>query len=369
MIFIAVVVLFAYRGYRNGLLKSVGRILGVAAGYLCAIVFTGSFTGAVAAFTGLEGIAAFLAASAILFVGASIVVAILFWFIAVFVLRQREVSGASAFGGATVGAVTGMLVAVIIVWAFAFVRDVMPRETETLAFVDPEPAPIETLARRVASGAVDTAMAMGSAEPEVKAIGSALIESPAEVVQQAQRLSQSAELQQLLTDPRNRLVLDSGDPAAVRQLADFKKLARNPDMRDLMRSSGLADIAAENNQNLEQALAAQFTSVWARTQRVKNDPRLHAILNDADFQRKVQSGNSLELLSDDRLLELASIVFGEQETAAGMGQSTGMAPPAPRSSTNQSSEPVDTPVKKKKKIYTWTDEDGRLHVSDVKPDS
>ncbi len=369
LIFIAVVVLFTYRGYRNGLLKSVGRIIGVAAGYVCAILFTGSITSPVAAYTGLEGIAAFLAASAILFIGASFVVGIVFWIIARLVLRQQTVSTASKLGGAGVGVLTGVLVAIIIVWAFAFVRDVMPRD-ETFAFVDPEPAPIENLAKQVASGAVDTAMAMGSVEPEVKAVSTALFRSPAEVVQQAQRLSKSPELEQLLTDPRNRMVLDSGDPDEVRQLADFRELAKNPDMQALMKSSGLDEIAAENNQSMDQALAAQFTSVWARTQKVKNNPRLRAILNDGDFQRKVQSGNSLELLSDNRLLELAQIVFGDEvdlpdpvfakpkEAEPGAGEAQALKP-----------ERDSGKKKKKKKIYTWTDENGRMHISDVKPDS
>ncbi len=366
LIFIAVVALFAYRGYRNGLLKSIGRIFSIAAGYLCAILFTGSFSGMVSANSGLEGIAALIAASLILFIAASLAVGILFWLIERVLLRQERISTASSVGGAAVGTLTGVLVAVIIVWAFAFVRDVMPGG-ETFEFASrQEPAAIEKLANRAASGAVDTALAMGSVEPEVKTLGAALFKAPGEVVQQAQRLSQSAELQHLLTNPRNRLVLDSGDPAAVSRLPDFKRLARTPDMQAFMRSSGLEEYAADNNQNPEQALATQLTSVWGRTQRVKNDPRLQAILRDADFQQKLQSGNTLELLSDDRLLELAQIVFGD-ETDGGSPLEQLTSPAAAPQARQQTI--AAEPVKKKKKIYTWTDENGKLHISDVKPDS
>lgn len=367
LIFIAVTALFAYRGYRNGLLKSVGRIFGIVAGYLCAILFTASFSGLVSANSQLEGIAAFIAASLILFIAAALAVGILFWFIEKVLLRQEQVSTASSVGGAAVGTLTGVLVAIIIVWAFAFARDIMP-VNESFDFVGKqEPAAIEKLANQVASGAVNTAMAMGSVEPEVKTLGTALFKAPGEIVQQAQRLSQSAELQQLLTDPRNRLVLDSGDPAAVSRLADFQSLANSPDMRAFMRSSGLEEYAADNNQNPEQALARQLTSVWGRTQQVKNNPRLQAILRDADFQRKVQSGNTLELLSDDRLLELAGIVFGDELDSDAPLRS--LSPPVAAPAPSQQTTAAEPAKKKKKKIYTWTDENGKLHISDVKPDS
>ncbi len=372
LIFIAVVILFTYRGYRNGLLKSVGRILGVVAGYICAILFTGSLSGVVAANSALEGIAAFMVASLILFLGAGLAVGILFWFIQRILLRQERISTASSVGGAAVGVLTGVLVAIIIVWAFAFVRDIMPGE-ESFEFASSEqPAAIEKLANQVASGAVNTALEMGSAEPEVKTISTALFKAPGEVVQQAQSLSKSTELQQLLTDPRNRLVLDSGDPAAVSRLADFKRLAQNPDMQAFMRSSGLLEYAADSNQDAERALAAQLTSVWGRMQRVKKHPRLQEILRDADFQRKVQSGNTLELLSDNRLLELAEIVFGDGEGAAAALAplaSPGTAPTSQKRVDSNDAANKTEPVKKKKKIYTWTDENGKLHISDVKPDS
>ena len=364
LIFIAVVLLFTYRGYRNGLLKSVGRILGVAAAYLSAILFTGSFSEIVANHFALQGLAAFLAASMVLFIGTYLLVIVLFGFATRAFLPRDEVTAVSSMGGAGVGVLTGMLVAIIIVWAFAFIRDVMP-SSETFEFVSREPAAIEKLANEVASGAVGTALEIGSAEPELKTLSTALFKAPGEVVQQAQKLSNNPNLQQLLTDPRNRMVLESGDPQAVSQLNDFRRFARDPDVQRFMQSVGLNEYAAETNQDLEQALASQLTSVWERTQRVKNDPRLHAILRDAEFQRQVQSGNPIDLLNNEKLLDLARIVFADESEAAAAMPPTGTT----GRNTVSSGTTQKQPANKKKKIYTWTDENGKLHISDVKPDS
>ena len=85
----------------------------------------------------------------------------------------------------------------------------------------------------------------------------------------------------------------------------------------------------------------------------------------------MQSGNTLELLSDDRLLELASIVFGDAEGAGAELAPLDSPAAAPTPSKQiKSAEPrkAADPATKKKKIYTWTDENGRLHISDVKPE-
>ncbi len=359
-IFIAIVLLLGYRGYRNGLFKSLARISSIVAGYACAFVYSGQFSSIVETRLGIQGIAAFAVASLILFAGAAVLVGLLFRLIAKFAVNRESISTGSAVGGAAVGALTGLLIAVLAVWAFALVRGLQSvADIETALPV--EPTGIENLAGKVAGKAVDTAMSMGSANPEITRISAALFEAPVEILLQARRLSRSEDLLNLLTRPENQKVLNSGDYEAVKKLADFQKLARNPDMQAFMESTRLLENAVRQDQNLEDALAIQLTDVWLRTQRVKNDRRVREIIDDPEFRKTMQSGNPVALLTDRQLLELADIIFSDE---AAPEQN-------PRQPSDDDEMPAQTPAKppKEEKIFQWTDENGRVHYSDVEPGS
>ena len=104
---------------------------------------------------------------------------------------------------------------------------------------------------------------------------------------------------------------------------------------------------------VEEALAGQLTDIWGRMQRVKNDRRVQDILNDPEFQQNMQSGNPVALLTNSRLLELADIVFSDEAVASETGGQGGSGIQA---------------ASKETKIYSWTDENGQTHFSDVDPE-
>jgi hypothetical protein len=351
LVFLVVILFFAYRGFRKGLLKSIARILSVVAGYACAILYSKQVSGIIESELQLQGILALIAASLLLFFGASILVGLLFW------LLEKLLAG----DGSVSGLGTGLLLAIVVVWAVAFIRDARPLESPGSS-VAKEPSKIETLANRAAGKAVASAMSLGSASPEVAKISAALAESPAEVVQRAQRLAQSEDLSALLNDPRSRVALDSGDPEAVRKLPAFQQLINNPDLQALANATGLTDEAAAENQPMDVALATRVTDIWARTQRAKNDPRVQAILADAAFQQSIRSGNPLDLLGNEKLLEMADIIFSDEAAPASVEQGA-------RSGQSGQSGSVLQPAENVKKLYKWTDDSGRTYYSDVKPDS
>jgi hypothetical protein len=76
IIFIFVLAFFAYRGYKKGLLKSLSRVLSLIAGYVVAILYAGYVSKLVESNTPLQGIAAFVAASLMLFIAAGIAVTV-----------------------------------------------------------------------------------------------------------------------------------------------------------------------------------------------------------------------------------------------------------------------------------------------------
>ena len=258
----------------------------------------------------LQGIAAFITASLILFIGAGFAVNLLFWIVTKLLIEDETVSWPSSIGGAVLGSVVGVLLAIVIVWTYALLRDIHPT-TKFDTATQTSPSEVEHLVSKVAGKAVNTAMSLSSAEPEVARLSAALVESPAEIGQQAQRLIQSQDLAALLQDPNNQAILNSGDTAALQQLPAFQQLVKNPDLQALARSAGMLDSVAVSNQTVEAELAGQLTDIWSRMQRLKNDARMQEILADPEFQRKIQSGNPMELLTNPRLLELADVIFSD----------------------------------------------------------
>jgi uncharacterized membrane protein required for colicin V production len=352
IIFVVVVIYFAFRGYRKGLFRSIARILSLVAGYIAAILYSGQLAAILESVTPLRGMVSFISASLLLFFGAGIVVSILFWLIAKLLLDTDTVSTPSALGGAALGTAFGVIAAIAIVWTFAFVRDMRPAAVTTEVTTSSPPSKIEDFAGRAASKAVNTAMSLGSVSPEVTSLSSALIEAPADMAQLTQRLASSKDLDLLLNDPQGQAILNHGDVDALQKLPAFQQLVTNPDMLALAKSAGMLDESA-NTQTMEADLARQMVDIWGKTQRVQNDQRVQEILSDPEFQQKIQSGNPLDLLSNARLLELADIIFAEgatPESAAGK-QAGG-------------TEPVNETGKKGTLIYSWTDKDGRVHYSD-----
>ena len=359
IIFVLVILLFAWRGFRGGFIKALGRVLTVLAGYGAAILFSGSLAAWIETQFGLQWVVAFVGASMALFLGAGLVVTLIFALLRRFLFPGDEISTASALGGGFVGALVGVLLAIIIVWSFAFVRDMMPSATIETTAIEPSSG-VETLANRVAGGAVSAALNAGSATPEVARLSAVLAASPAEVTQRTQRLLQSDEFQALMQDPSNQRALDSGNPERVRQLPAFRALAVNADLLALADMAGLAD-----GDDLEAELARQLTDIWGRAQRVKNDPQVQAILADPEFRTALNSGNPVDLLTNSQLHELADIIFADEAAGTTSAQSV-----AVESEASPPADPGESKVSSSKEateIHQWTDSSGRIHFSDKKP--
>ena len=356
LIFIVVVLFFGYRGYRKGLLKSLSRVISLVTGYVVAILYTEQVAAILETDYQLQGIAWFVAAALVLFFATAILVNILFWLLAKLLPSSESTSIAGSLGGATVGLVIGGIAAIAIVWTFMFVRDMRQAPLADVK-ANTTQTRIESLASRAASKAVNIAMSMTSARPEVTNLGTALIAAPAEIAQHAQRLSGSGDLNSLLSDPETQHLLDRGDVDAVRNRPALKRLARNPDLLALAQSAGMLDNSTNNSKALETALASQITDIWQRVRRVGNDQRVQQIINDPEFQQKIQSGNPVDLLTNARLLELADIIYANEAL-----------PDDTEKSARESTQPnisLEKIPDEEIKIFSWVDEDGNIHYTNI----
>ncbi len=159
LIFIFVALFFAYRGYKRGLLKSVSRVLSLVAGYVAVILYTEQVSTILESQSQLHGIVSYVSAALILFFGAAIGVSFLFWLVEKLLPTSEDTSVASSLGGATVGLVIGVIAAIVIVWTFAFVRDMRPKE-DLDAVANIKESRIEHLASRAGGMVIGSANAL-----------------------------------------------------------------------------------------------------------------------------------------------------------------------------------------------------------------
>ena len=343
------------------------RILSLIAGYVVSIFYSKPFSVMLESGSQLQGLVAYIIAALVLFLGASLIVVLFFRVIERWLAPTESISTGSRVGGSTVGLMTGIIVAIIIVWAFNFFNQIRPNGNSGSS-ASAEDSAIGNLANRVAGNVVGTAMTLGSAKPETVKLGRAIIEAPAEVAQQVQRLAHSNDLQALLIDPNNQRVLDSGDVDAVRELPALRQLASNPDMLQLAKSAGMIDRATTDSDAVEQALARNITDIWGRVQRVKNDQRVQKILADPEFQEKLNSGNPIDLLTNASLLELADIVFSDDAPASYSGNDDSGNDDSGNDDSDKTGADTIPTQKPVTQLYTWTDKKGRVHYSDTEPD-
>ena len=349
LLFIVVVLLCAWRGYRLGALRSAARILSLVAGYAAAILFAARASALVEAWTPLEGLVAFAVAALAVFVAASLGVSLLFALGGKLLAAGESPSPASAWGGSAIGLVVGVILAVTAVWFYAFVRDLNGDGLDTARA---DASLVESMTQRVVGGATYTAVNLVADDPEVAGLGAALMEAPAETALRARRLTESAEFEALLADPRNRVVLDSGKPELVRRLPAFRRLAQNEDLRALAGATGLGADPNADPAAFEAALAERVTDTWVRVRAVQNDPRVREILTDPEFQASLQSGSTIDLLGNAQLLELTNLVFAEPGADPATAPAAGV-DPAP-------AEPTE--------VHRWVDDKGRVHFGDKPPE-
>lgn len=357
-ILIVLVVLFAFRGYRKGLFNSITKIASLIGGYAAAILYIEPANALLESQFELQGLVAFLTASTILFLAAFSLVSLLFWIARKLWFKNEKVSTVSAIGGAVIGSVVGSMIAIIIVWTLTFVSEMRPVAVGQVLAQKPADV-IDGFAKHAMGKVLNIILSMANTEPEVRHFSQALIESPGEVSQQVQRLNKSGELKMLFGDSRNQSVLNSGDAAAVQKLPAFQALVKNPDMLALAKSAGMLGETGDDIELAETELALQTTQAWIRVQKVKDNERVQAIMNNPEFSAKLLSGNPIDLLTNPQLLELANIIFAESSEDF---------EPSAVDAIQASTKIAQEALKKEAKVYSWTDDKGRIHYSDTEPD-
>lgn len=391
-------------GWHNGGLR-VGTRLGA---LLLAYALVYQETGNLAAFISekgwLTGVLVWPAASGTLFVSGSVMFGImgsLFMYVAP---DEWKMGGKKT--GAVLGAALGVVLALMLAWATGVVQDALAhkaRQSAASSATDRASAtshaaakntvPVKTF-QSTPRSALDQALfdfaakamagTVTAALPEqASALAEQMMRSPISVGEGFRQLAENPDLRTLVEDPASHAVLLRGDAHEIQRLPAFRAIVQDQQLMQFLKVAGLN---GDSTTALEQDFANKLSTYTRNFERVKMTPEYQALLQDDTFVAKLQSGDWLSLLSDEKIRRMAETLINPPEHLPG-----DPLPPATYSisapgdmnwqssdtsatevgkhetDTTQTSAPDAPTDKASGVIYRWRDERGRLHITDDKP--
>ncbi|GAB1264538.1 CvpA family protein [Aurantivibrio infirmus] len=366
VIFAVLSLVFAYRGYKQGVLVALSRMVGLVAGYVMVIFFVPDVADFVSHKFAILGVASYLVAGLALFFGTGLVVSFIFWLLKKFIQKGEKPSTLSSAFGAVTGLGFGVAVGFVAVFMVAYFRDVLATKNDTEIALQKKPSSIETLSRSIAGNVVEVVSNAADMDLTTSKISAAIARDPGKVIAQLQAISKSSEVKTLFQSEANQMVLSRNHPEAIARLPAFKELIENPDMRDLVESTGMID----SDEDYELVMAGQIGTLWNRVQAVQTNPEAQRILQDPEFQLLLQSKNPTTLLSNDKFIALAKIILTAENQQVEMQSvnSIDLDPGNSESLLDRLRNRTKKPEKAPPKVYSWTDAEGNTHYSDKPQD-
>lgn len=311
--FFAIVAGCAWRGYRRGLLRSVLVIAGGVAAYVAAILLTRPVAEFLVDKSALDGLLVYIVAGSAVFCVASLLLNVPLKLLA----RRNaapELSHGAKLGGAAIGVVAGTLVGLLAVYAISLVQQ--PQTVEVTPGVwtpvstgedayarSPLDTFLVTNARKLLGAAAELAVDIALDDPSAAQFARAFVEDPRAMMGHAQQMANDERVTALMSDAQFQQRVKAGDVDAVMATPAFQDLMQDSHVQALVAESGADPEASERE------VAETLVTVMGRAARIQEDPRVVAILNDPDFQRKLNAQDRLALVTDPRLKELTEILF------------------------------------------------------------
>lgn len=386
IVFFALLAFFTWRGYQQGFIGSITRVLGWIVAYPAAILFTKPTAKLLMQYTALDGLIVYFIAGAAIFLLVSFLVSLLLNLLAKLIPETTATRIGSRIGGASVGVLMGALVGLLVVYAISVAltpkaqpaqqehtnQELMAESESDAHQVPATDVPhirdlaksndsfIEASAKKLIGSAAATAVNLTLKDETTTQITQAFVENPQSMLTHVQQVANDGQMQNLMADENIQSILTTGDTQALIHDPAFKALMNNPSVRALMSQSDV------NSEVGSQAAAEKMVLAWNRAQTIKHDPRVIAIISDPEFQQQLNSPNKLPLLVNPKLNQLTEIIFNseatptrglEQYQVQDINQETTEAAPTMNNAAKEDAKPAST-------IYRWTDENGQVHYSD-----
>ncbi len=308
--------LFAWRGYRKGFLRSIAGVVTLLIAYPAAIFFTPPFAHWLTEHTSLQGMLVYFIAGFLIFITASILVGLVLNRPArpqLITLESGEtltvspdVTTVSRLCGAAAGLVIGSVAGLIVVYAISVVQSMdAPASTTTRS---PASTFLEAAARNMVSLAAATAADFIFNNETTTSAARAFAEDPQAMLEHVQQvMNDSEQIAAVMNDEEVAAMVAKGDVDGLMQSPDFQALVNDEHVQALMQSQTAGTDSA-------QATAETLVSAWGRMNQVTSNPEFMKIMEDPELQRKLQQ-RDMSLMTDPRLSQLAELIFAGEKPA------------------------------------------------------
>lgn len=363
-------------GWHKGLLHLVLRLSAL----LLAYVFTWQVTPAFAAYITergwLSGVLVWPAAGLALFFVGSMVLSLLAR--GVLHIAPAHWQSEGKLAGGVIGAALGCGLGLLLVWTTGALQDAWHIRTANENQQDENqqdkstPAPISALPASVLSyadqvvrhwsGDVIATMAQRTlGDSPAATVATQWVRDPLSMSEGLQHLANKPALRQLFQDPASYDVLVKGSSADIQRLPAFQALTDDPQVMQLLSVAGLPGEALPQQ---SQALAGMLSRYAGNFEKMRTTPEFQALVQNPDLRQKLQQGNLLVLLTDDKIRQLASMLTQDNTTLGKIDQPATAAhsPPIAPAQPITPAQPMQ-----EKNLYRWKDERGRVHITEDQP--
>ncbi len=360
---LVIIALFAYFGWRRGLLQAVLALLGVVAGYLAAYLLYRPLGDLLASLLSLQPLLAYPLGGMTAFFLAPILVGL----VSLILRRRARRRGAlppalpSRVGGAVVGGLWGAAFSLLIVWALVLVQALSPdlpdaRGSLAGRLATPLSARLFSAAARQASGSEALAGVAGRFAGDPIAVSKGL-----------GAVLDHEGVQSMLKDPRVARALASGR-AGAGESAGVRTLAGDRRFLEAARAAGFVSIPPDGltPEDARRQVAAGLAPLARTVQTLARDPEVQRLLGDRDLVGRIERRELLGLMNDQRFNRLATIILTQLRAQSGL---PGVTPsPTGAGSAERTAERPATPSPAapapSRRVHRWKDRRGVQHYSD-----
>ena len=316
IVFSIVVSLFAFRGWRRGLLLTLLSMLELVVGYLTFYFFHKPMGALLAKLFSLQPLVAYPLGGVAAFGCGLVVVALLNGAIH---RRRRQQRGGAAppllsgrLLGALLGAAYGLTLSLLVIWGLLMLQTVLPGKTP-----DVRSSAVGRLAAPWLSKAAGEATRRISGNDSLSATAVRLTEDPAAAARDLKTVLANRHLQSLVSNPRRLKQLASGDLEAMAKHPTLAGLARDRKFVGAARRLGLLEgqTSELTPTEIRRQLARRMAPLSRAVTSLAEDKEVQKLLADKQLTRLLLQRDLAALANDPKFNRLAEKVLQKLKQA------------------------------------------------------
>ncbi len=299
--FVVLVIAFAIRGYRRGLLGSLEGLIALAATAVVFYRYLQDLMLLVRQYTPLDGLLAYLLLWIALYVAALLAIKLIFAILKRLLPESFSDSGVSRLGGLIVGGIFGVICGTAVVYLMSIYDEARHPHgnVDNIALYDFSRSATAALTKAVVKQLDPAPASLNLAESFAR--------SPVATTRRIERVAGNQELQQLFNDTEAQQLMTDGRVDELLASPRFQSVMANTDIQSFLNDLGWRAQDLEG----QRQVAENVTVAWQRREALQQDPRVRAIVEDPEFQRQLRDNNRLQLMMNPQLARLTEIVFSE----------------------------------------------------------